>query len=111
MPLDIHDTKPILYFICVYPLRVRASVPFGRAEARLFMKDKSTLRPSLYQIRQQKAELQLADSPHEPGEGNEVWGARFIPPSKIPEIAIAWPERLITSSFAKWGMGLPRRGI
>ena len=36
-------------------------------------------------------------------------GARFIPPSKITEIAIAWPEMLIAGSFAQWGMRLPRK--
>ena len=39
------------------------------------------------------------------------WGARFIPPSKITEIAIAWPARLIVSFFAQWGLRLSRRDI
>ena len=37
-------------------------------------------------------------------------GVRFIPPSKITEIAIAWPEMLIANSFAVICRSGPRSG-
>ena len=56
--------------------------------------------------RKQSFKKQIAPTNQE--RETRYWGARFIPPSKITDIAIACPVRLMVSSFAKWGMRLPK---